>query len=144
MSTFCPGDGCSKAEVVANNEINLITLETARTEGWPFCLQTSNMTIYDSQNCMLSFEKALKDPQFGGQEDHSGWEKVGPIKSWETWEASIVKQINDTFSIYTFYMHDKINTSRTYTALYFYTAPFLNWSTNSLIQTAYLINWSTN
>ena len=57
VSTFSPGEGCSEAEVVANKEINLINLETARTEGWPFCLQTSNLTVYDSQNHMLSFEK---------------------------------------------------------------------------------------
>ena len=57
VSTFSPGVGCSEAEVVANMEINLINLETARKEGWPFCLQTTNVTVYDSQDHMLSFEK---------------------------------------------------------------------------------------
>ena len=58
MSTFTPGGGCSEAEVVASKEINLITLETASKEGWLFCLQTTNLTVYDKQNHMVSFEKA--------------------------------------------------------------------------------------
>ena len=57
VSTFSPGVGCSEAEVVANMEINLISLETARKEGWQFCLQATNVTVYDDQDHILSFEK---------------------------------------------------------------------------------------
>ena len=41
-------------------EINLINLETARKEGLQFCLQTTNVTVYDDQDHMLSFEKVYR------------------------------------------------------------------------------------
>ena len=60
MTIFSPGGGCSEVEVVDNKEINLISLETAMTEGWPVCLQTTNLTVYNNQDHMLSFEKVKR------------------------------------------------------------------------------------
>ena len=60
VTTFTPGGGSSEAEVVNNKELNLISFETARREGWPFCLQTTNLTVYDNQDHMLSYDKVCR------------------------------------------------------------------------------------
>ena len=55
--SFTPGNGCSEAEALSSEEICVLPRETAIKENWPFCLQATNVTVYDSRGLMMPYDQ---------------------------------------------------------------------------------------